>query len=394
MKRLIICIFCLCAVQAHAEEGHGRLGTEFYLYEQDTTSHAKFYQSLNLSKSLYKNNLKSISLKTYGRYRTDLSNQEQYVPQLYLYDAYLNFKNYLPDSKIKLGRQFVYSPVGSAILDGVSSDIFLMDKLQVKLSAGSYVDRATPDKLQNLSENLTSVSRIGYNFGKFKSGLNYVYKKRYDDVESHKAGIDVSVYRSKYSAYARGTYDIYLNQLYELLLRTSLRVDKYYFSVEYLNRKPSVSPNSVFAIIDADEYRKIRVDLQRTLTKKLKLITEYQVSLFEDENISSGYAGVSHAHFSLMYNFQKGRGTNNSGFSGTVSHKFSKVYSVYGMMNLNKYKIQDEVEETSESYTTAFGIARPIGVTMYLRLEYQYLRNAVESSNQRVYLKFNKQFTW
>ena len=393
MKYLLVCIFLMInAVSLFAFEGSADLGTSFYLYEVDSTFHAKFYQSLKTSLVFSKDNLKKISFHSYGRWRNDFANQDANDPQVYLYDAYFKFSNYIAQTKIQTGRQFTFTPIGTALLDGIGLDSYITRKLQLKLAAGAYVDRAEPDKVRNFSENLTLLSRLTYNFDKFKTGANYLYKKRDDKSDIHNAGIDFSINKSNYSFYTRGTYDIELLQFHEFLIRGSYQNKKTYFSSEFLHKKPSISSNSVFAIIDARDYKRIRFDFQYKLNPDYKIITEIRNSFYNDDNILGGYIGISASSYSLMYNFQTGQGTKNSGLSGTISHKINKLYSVYGSANLYKYKIQDEVDETSESYAAAFGFARPIGTALYLRVEYQYLRNAIESSNQRIYLKLNRQF--
>lgn len=380
---------------AFAVSGSANISSEIYSFETDSLKHYQVYQSLQSRLTLYQQNKKQITFSTYGRWRTDLENKFDLDPQLFIYDFQVSFNEFVKSSKLSFGRQYVYSNVGSALIDGISIKSTLIPNSEISINAGSEVNRLDPEKIQNLSDNFIAGLRYNYRFDKNSTiGLNWFLRNKDNQVTTNRVGLDLNKRLKSISMYSRVTYNLSLYSFNEVLMRGSYQLKEWYVSLEGRYREPLVNSNSLFAIIDSKKYKRGRVDIQYKLNSKTRLISQVRYTLFDDDNSVAGSFGVRIADLSFFYNYQRGRGSENNGLSGTASHKINNETSMYASVNLSRYKIQDDYDELSDAYSTAIGVVRTFSHNWQVRGEWQYLRNAVESSSSRIYAKLSKQLSF
>lgn len=392
---LILISIILLTQTGVAVTGNGQARSEFYLFEQDSVSHIRFYQAIQGKLSLYQYDIKSISFTTYTRWTTDFDNKYPNDPELFAYDAYFTFKNIIPRSSVGVGRQFLYTSAGSALIDGMSFGVSPCSKSNIKLFAGSNVSRLEPDKIQNFSDYLVVGGRLSRLLTKKATvSINWLRKTEASDVYYHRLSGDVRYRSGKMNWYGRVGFNPEMAEISELIARTAYRYNDWYLSGEYLWREPSVSLNSVFALIDYQSYQRIRLECQYTLQSRLKLFSQFRVSVYDDENVYAGTFGIRKASWSVAYTFTNGRGLESNGVTGSIAHKLNSSTSIYGTANVSRYKIQDEYDDLSDAYTTAFGAIRSFTNNWQAKAEWQYLRNAVESSSSRFYFTVSKGFSF
>jgi len=390
-----ICIVLIIYTPAlFAVTGNSHLSSEVYSFKQDSIKHLQFYQALQSRFILSQQGKKKIDFSTYARWRTDLENKSTTDPQLFVYDLQLNFKEVISSTQLSIGRQFRYSSIGSDLLDGVSIKTSFIPQSELSVYVGSNVNRLEPDKIQNLTENLSAGGYYKYKFSpNFASALNWFLKKEDDRISSHRLGIDANAKLAKISLYSRVSYDVALLSFNEFLVRGNYNYEKWQIGLEGRYREPNVNTNSVFSIIESKKYKRLRSDIQFKLNRTVRLVTQLRYLIYEDGNSTSGLIGIRGSHFSLFYNYQTGRGSENNGVSGTVSHKLDKVTSLYASANLARYHIQEEYDELSDAYSAAIGGVRTFAGSWQVRGEWQYLRNAIESYSSRIYFRLSKQFS-
>jgi hypothetical protein len=390
----IILIFLITFSSIFAVDGNGQLSSEVYFFEQDSIKHTRLYQSFRFNLNLWQQSNKKVTLQNYTRWTTDFDNKYSSDPQLFVYNAIIRFKNIVPKSNVLLGRQFVYTSIGSDLIDGVNITNYSIPNLRFQIFGGVKVDRLNPETFVNSDENKVAGVQTFYSFSrKYKIGFNWFARIQDKKIIYNRLGFNSNINYNRSRLYARVTIDPNLLTLNEILVRAEYNYIKWRVGLEYLYREPFVTSNSIFAIINVDPYNRLRFNTQYKFNKRIRLIGNINYSLYEQENSLSGSVGIRASIFSLFYNFQDGRGGDRNGISGSIFHSINDRFTVYGSANVSRYRVQTEQDDLNDAYSTSLGIIGRIDKTWQIRTEWQYLRNAIEESSSRIYLRINKQFS-
>jgi len=385
----LTCVFVVAA------DGNGQLSSEVYLYEQDSTKHTRLYQSLRFNLNLWKHYDKKITLQNYTRWTTDFDNKFTTDPQLFVYNALIFFDNIVPKSKISFGRQFVYTSTGSDLIDGVNITNRSLSNLRFQIFGGIRVNRLDPETILNDDEYKVAGVQTYYSISKnVRLGLNWFSRIQDKEIIYNRFGFNGNINYNRNRLYSRIALDPNLLTINEILFRIDHNYFKWSVGLEYLYREPSVTSSSIFSIINVNPYNRFRFNTQYKLNKQVRLIGNINYSLYEQENSLSGSAGFRTSVFSLFYNYQNGYGGDKNGISGSIYHNLNDNFSVYGSANVSRYRVQEEQEDLNDAYSTSLGITGRIDKTWQIRTEWQYLRNAIESSSSRIYLRIDKQFNF
>ena len=110
---------CLFSAPANAYELNGRITGDLYSWQGPEQDHIRPYIRFWGDMLVWRSpEGRSVRLHTSLRWTTDFADKLTSDPSLFVYDAYAHFRGVPSNTDWYLGRQFVYSGVGSALLDG------------------------------------------------------------------------------------------------------------------------------------------------------------------------------------------------------------------------------------------------------------------------------------
>ncbi len=396
-----LCGYCLLAVtwlvisSAHisqAVEFKGSFSSELFIFSQGAQSHLRPYESIRGSLSLYHGvGTRQLSFVTYTRWTTDLRDKQVSDPQFYFYDSYFKAADFVPNTRLYVGRQFVYSSVGSAQLDGIRLQVDPHRKIQIDLYGGSTVNRLDPERIRSLTDFGAIGGRVALTPRRHTLvGFNWQYRKYDGSVSYHRLGLDLRQSVRSWQLYTRIAYDMVGLQVADIMTRLAYTKGDWYLSGEFDLREPSVPSNSVFSIIDFNRYRQVRIDAQRMIIQGLFLTGEANVTFTDDDYSFGTRLGLRTAAYSVSWIHQDGYGGDNDGFSGYLNYRPTDRWTVFARAYLSKYRVQDEQIDRSEAYSTGLGLSRRFPHAWLVSAEWQYLRNAVRSNDNRLYFRLTK----
>jgi len=381
---------------SNALELDGNLWSELYVWEDGDLQHWRPYQSVQANMTAWRGSGRQrLSFHTHARWMSDFGDKLEADPQTSIRYAYARISELPSRTTINLGRQFSYTTVGSSLLDGAEVRYSPTKRVELQLFGGASVDPQNPEKMRSLSDFGVAGGRLAYRHkSSARFGLNWMYRETDDQVSYHRLGLDVSATIHHWYLYTRTAFNAANHRLAELLARGSCSRGRWYLSGELLYREPSVASNSVFSIIDFDRYRQGRLEARRKVWKDLSLTSRVQTTLFSGDDSWSGRLGVQTRIFSLGWHFQRGyRGVSN-GVDGSANLQLHRVWNIYAAANISRYHIQPELDDRADAYSGRLGIARRFGHSTDVRAEVQILRNAVNTSDTRFYLRLNKGFSF
>jgi hypothetical protein len=293
-----------------------------------------------------------------------------------------------------IGRQFIYSNLGAALVDGGKLQVKLRNILAFDVYGGSQVQSSQPDKIKSL----TDFGMAGVRFsGKFDNWSNWGVEgllRKYEGSVSYSAvGIDLSRTRAVSQMYAQAAYDIANSRLALVRGRLSLNPKKWYLSGEFIWREPIVRANSLFSVVSFDRYRLARLGLRRNLKGQVALDGSASLSFSSSTTTLYSMLGFTGGNWGIGWRHQNGRGTSSNGVYGFVSFNLSRRWSVFGNTDLSRYRIQELQESLNDAYSASAGLSFRPGSDFTIRAEGQVVRNAVSTSDVRLFIRILKGFT-
>jgi hypothetical protein len=300
----------------------------------------------------------------------------------------------LPQTDILLGRQFVYTGVGSALMDGGRIHFRRYRNFSFNLFGGSTVSSEDPEKLQSPDDHLVVGGRFNANPDKeTRMGLSWMLRRRDGGNSYHRIGLDANRYVGPSEFYGRASYNAIDHRLAEIMGRATYRPGAWYFSGEYYWREPFVAGNSIFALIDFERYQVGRVEARRRVWKNVSLVTHVQTELGSSDNTYRTAIGFSSPLLSLSWIHQTGYGGDNDGIRGYANYMVNERWSCYASANLYRYRVQLEQLERSDAYASTVGVRWRGQWGLTIQAEGQYLRNAVLKDDGRFLLRIIKDFS-
>lgn len=94
--------------------------SKLYTYNFGGQAHIRPYEVLQADLFAFRNPDGSrLAFHTYARWTSDLKNRLSSDPQLYVYHGYLQLAGFPKKTEVDVGRQYVFTEVGSSLFDGV-----------------------------------------------------------------------------------------------------------------------------------------------------------------------------------------------------------------------------------------------------------------------------------
>jgi hypothetical protein len=393
---LVTCLVAafLISVSANAVELNGRVTSSFYGAERAGDNYWRSYIGFNSIATLWRDDRsRSLGFHTNLRWTGDLAANEPGTPQTYIYDFYFKLGGYPSGSTIYAGRQFVYNSLGSSLIDGLRVRFRIVKSVSLDIFGGATVSQETPDKIQSIGNYSMFGSRIEYSRSRsFRLGLNWLTQKSYGSTSRNRAGIDAWKEIRKIELYGRISYDLLNLDMAGAMGRVTARPDKWYLSAEFDWRKPSVDGNTLFGLIDADAYKGFRAEVTRVLWRDLRLLGQYHRELLNGDDAWRSVLGLRTTHFMIGWYHRGGYGGESNGITGQANINIRHNLELYGSASISRYLIQPETVDKIDAYSSSAGLVWRPGWTMQIRAEGQYLRNAVDKSDFRLFVQLAKNF--
>ncbi|MFH1699885.1 MAG: hypothetical protein ABIE07_04785 [Candidatus Zixiibacteriota bacterium] len=322
-----------------------------------------------------------------------MADKSENDPQIFVYDTYMRLKSIAPHTTMYIGRQFVYSSAGSLHLDGVRGSISFQ-KLDLEFFGGSSVSRINPEKIRSFSDFSAFGGRLYYQPRlTTRLGIGWILRETDNQVDYHRLGFDITHAIRNLAILSRASMNPATLQLSEVLLRARINLSQWYFSGEYTTREPSVSYNSIFSLIDLNRYREIRFEAVRKLTSIITAYGTIRTDINPIESSWTGQLGIRTRFASVSWVHQNGYGGDSEGIRGNALLTYGKSWSFYGIINLSRYRVQQEQIDKSDSYSTMVGFRKSFQNNIMVGMEWQYLRNAIQSYDSRFRLRISKGFS-
>jgi hypothetical protein len=392
----LLLLLLVTALSVSAAEFTGQVAGDLYTYDGTDDRHVRPYLRFRGDLTAWRGeNNQRLRFYTSLRWTTDLADKLPSDPQTYVYDLYAHLANVVTKSDLYIGRQFVYSAVGSSLLDGGRVRVRPVRYLDFDFFVGSSVSHEDPEQVRSISDNLVVGGRLTGRPGRTtKVGLHWLLKNRDGDPGYHRIGLDIGSYVGRFDLYGRGAYNIESRSLAEIMARAAYRYDKWYVSGEFNLREPSVPANSIFAIVDYDRYRIVRGEARYRAWRHISLIGQIHTEFATDDDTWRTGLGFGTPSYSLLWIHQTGYAGDNDGIRGHANVRIDKRWECYVTANLFQYRVQREQEDRSESYATTLGVRwRPV-MGLSIRVEGQYLRNAVQKDDWRGFFRIARNFAF
>ena len=397
VRRCLLPLYCsLAAIVASPAVGYeleGSLSSQLHWYEEADQQHIRPYESLRLNWKFMEKGGRSLSLHTYSRFTTDFGDQLPSDPQLFVRNAYLNFSCRPNRLQLNVGRQFVYVGAGNGLIDGLNLQLRKFQPVSIRLFAGSSVSRIDPEEVRTLSDHAVFGGELSANVHpRIKSALSWILQKDDGDIRRHRLSFDGRYMSGYWQLFGRVGYDPLNAEISELSSRIDWTNRVWYLSGEYLRRAPSVAANSIFSLINYQQYQIMRVEARHRLSPDLSVFIYHQSTIYDEDNSWDLSTGVQKGYYKIGYRHESGYLGEYNGLFGSARMSAFREWQLYTNFNLSRYRVQVEQENNSDAYAANLGLERKFSGGLSTAIEVQFIRNAISSDDWRLYFQLTKYF--
>ncbi len=378
-----------------AAELKGVLGSELYVWKETGKHHVRPYESIQANLLAWHGpNSQSLSFHTYLRWTSDFSSKLPGDPNTFVYDTYLKLTDLPRGTTLMIGRQFVYSATGSALLDGARIRYNLPLQLKMDLFGGSDVSNLDPKKIQSFSKFGVIGAGLSHSLNSSTHfGLEWLRKQSEGQTSFNRASLYAESAKRGFTFYGRIAYNLFNSGLAEIITRGAYSFKAWHASAEFNMREPSVASNTLFSIIDFRSYKQIRLEARRAILSQLAVVAGYHQTFLQGDNSWRGSIGINLKNYSIGWQHQKGYAGDNDGIYGNIILQLNTGWQAYSNVSLFRYRIQEMQPNRNDAYAANAGINWRSLSGIDVRLEGQYLRNAVQKDDIRLYMKLSNRFS-
>lgn len=325
-KRMLPCALAtLVASSAWGASIHGHLSSvvEYYDEPQDKTA-LPVYQYL----LLHANNIadQQVTFRFYGRAATDLHDNDEVSSHLYY--AYLEKRNML-NNKVdaKLGRHFVTSTAGAAMMDGLSVQVRNVGPVSFGAFGGGdvkyYDDYKEGDYIGGVKGAVDLLDK------KLHLGISYVQKWDESEVSHKLYGFDATYnFDDKAEAYTELQFNYLADAVSYFLGGFNYHANpKWGFRGEYLYSLPVFSATSIYSVFAVSEYEELMGKVTYQIRPGLSAFGRYVHEMYQDTSNANVFeAGVEQVRMDRFSGYLAGvwrvqdEGQDLKGIRGRVAY--------------------------------------------------------------------------
>ena len=353
-----------------------------------------FYQYISLRSSEI--GTEALSFGANFRFRGDASDGSSDENRTHFYSLYFDVGKVLPAGlRFRLGRQFLYSGVGTGHLDGLNTRIDPFPWLALTAWAGTQVRYKPEPEVTPWDEAAMWGGRVLIRQkGGTRAGVSFAHRKRGGELERRLLGFDMSTPALPWSnVYFKLDMDLELDRLRNTTLRVNPRLEgPLLLDLEYSRRSPSFRANSFFGIINYKAYDEIRVLPVYRLENGVRLEGEYSYVRYKENNTHRVRGGLSWEQFSGGLLYRDGYAGGRLGMYARVAGDLPMEMEGLFRLDYAKYNLVEGGSLDSESLVAIFRITRNLADRADFSVELQEGRNPAFDSDFRVFAKLTYRF--
>jgi hypothetical protein len=350
---------------AWAAEIHGRSSTQLIWYNDivDSSKQLDIAEYLRVAVTGIDSE-KKITINGYGRavYNTkDSSISDGKEVNTRLYYFYADYRDFLGNTDVRLGRQFVNLSAGSALVDGVEANIKNMGPVGATVMAGRNILFGEEG---NLTSHSSTLGASLYLSGVKNTDLDVSFFRTYDYSEISRDILGASFKQYLFGslkAYANARYDLTAEVFNEVLLGVN------YFPVlslmltgEHYESYPTFDTTSIYSVFAVNQYQQNLIRAEYAANAWLDLSGAYSMEDFGDGEDASLYeVGIKlrpavNVTIGLFHDSRSGYGGKLDGYKIYGEYRKFGKWNVAGGIDYDSYQRDNMTgQETAKKYWVA-----------------------------------------
>lgn len=365
MKLLVpLLLVTLAASNSRAAVFSGRMTASSYVWDRtevDSTNTQHLQNAATLGLRLARIGGQDLEISTTVRGNYDKRSRGDDVDGYRIHDLLARWKDLAGAADLTLGRQRIFWPGVSAVVDGMAADIDLFNALEIGGYAGALAPadgRFRPTNVDKghafgarIVSHTKAVGNLSFSFAERRHSASYG-DVALDPLASRIAGLD-------WRRTITGFGSLYGHLLYDLPRRQIGRVQfsarwnvKPTISVqsEYYFRRPSIAYNSIFWVFGKSDYAEGRLRLHWRPSQSWTFSAGFATIDVAGANARRLDLGMSHKYFSLMLHGRDGVAGNTVGVSGDVMYPLNEDWTIRGGSNYSSYELfEGQADSNTES---------------------------------------------
>ncbi|MBP1753578.1 MAG: hypothetical protein H6Q57_2414 [Geobacteraceae bacterium] len=377
---LLLYMGLLLPLPCGAVDIHGRSSTQVLWFINDFNNHRQVdiaqYIMLNVTKI---DKEEKFSIYGYGRGVQDLNNGEGTSGRLYY--LYGEYRDLFDKADIRIGRQFVNISAGSAIIDGIHTNLKNIGPVGFTTFGGRDVVFGVDGEISHEGNYVVGLSAYLLEFRKTQLDVSWFRKWDSGDVAQDIVGGSFNQYLfNNIRLYANARYDLIAEVFNEVLTGV-----KYFptanliFTGEWYQSYPTFDATDIFSVFAVNRYQEWVFRGDCTINDYVGLHAGYTRQSFgdgEDGNLVE--AGVllhpiENLSLDLSYDWQHGYGGRVDGFIIDASYDASKEVQFGAGMAYDVYKRDfypsSTGNETAQRYWIGGKYKFAKNMSAYLRID-------------------------
>lgn len=222
----------------------------------------------------------TVSVTGYGRASGDVQQGGGVDGRLYY--LYLDKKELVKRTDVRLGRQFFFVSAGSAIVDGARVDTRTLGPLAITAAGGRHVKFDVTGEETRTGDLAAAVQVSLTNIPQGSADLSYFVSYDENDLAREIAGLAASKRFGKYGElYTQMRYDVISKVWSEIQLgaRTAI-ISKTTLTAEYFRTIPVFEATSIYSVFAVERFQEVLLRAQYDLNPKVSLNGEYRNESF------------------------------------------------------------------------------------------------------------------
>ena len=280
------------ALPAHAITLNGRTSTQaLWFSDESGADHCDLSQYVRFHARQF-DAADTVSISGYGRVWGDTKGGEV---DGRLYYLYLDKKELVKKTDIRLGRQFFFVSAGSGIVDGARLDTRLLGPVAITVVGGRHVMFDTNGEATRQGDAAMAVQVSLADIPGFSADLSYFASRNENALAREIIGFSASKRLSKFGElYTQLRVDLLSKVWSEIQVgvRTAI-VPKLTINAEFFRTIPVFDATSIFSVFAVERFQEILFRVQYDLTPKISVSGEYRNENFGgDDTANVGEFGI------------------------------------------------------------------------------------------------------
>jgi hypothetical protein len=356
--RTLACIPLLTATSAWSAEMHGTSSTQLTWFNNilNERKQVELGESLSFSVTkLDKDN--KFSIEGYGRLTQDVQTHGDGFNGRLFY-LYGDYSNLFDKVDIRLGRQFVSSAAGSAIIDGGKIDIKNVGPLGFSVMGGRNVMFDLQGEATRANDYVWGVSTYLQGFRGTDAELGYFMKLDKDGIARDQVGASFKQYLfNSLKLYGNARLDIPSEEFGEILAGVKyFPLSNLVLTGEWYQSYPTFDSTSIYSVFAVSRYQEGVFRVDYTINDWISANVGYSRQDYAGADADVFEVGcrirpIEHLQLTLNYDHRNGYGGNLDGGIAEVSYEFTKKFELAGGIHYDVYE-RDKVtgQETARKF--------------------------------------------